>query len=237
MIKSEGTNHQRFFRQNDNYSKTEKENKNRRHSFREKLSDKELAKFQLNRLRVCRLGVKNVRLTLQNFRSEKTRKIYFLRHLNHIRIITPNQPCWCLPERDHLAITIGVWQVICSRPTKDFWGCRVTATDSSKSKNRCTIYREGPAFFRCQKWKISFVRRTSFVLALKHPSRTKSAFTSYILHKLNASLTKATGHRFFHLLLQSFAGYDSVAMDVLQCFSVKRPKRTRPLLFFSQAFE
>jgi len=108
----------------------------------------------------------------------------------------------------------------------------VTATDSSKSKNRCTIYREGPAFFRRRKCKISFMRRTSFVLALKHPNGTKFAFTSYILHKLNASLTNATGHRFVQLLLQSFAGYDSVAMDILPCFSAKRRKRTRRLLFF-----
>jgi len=35
MIKSEGTNHQRFFRKNDDYSKTEKENKNRRHGFQQ----------------------------------------------------------------------------------------------------------------------------------------------------------------------------------------------------------
>jgi len=179
MIKSEGTSHQRFFGKNDDYSKTEKENKNRRHGFREKLSDKKLAKFQLNRLRGCRPWVKNVGLTFQNFRSEKTRKIYFFSGiLTAIRIITPNQPCWCLPERDHLAITIGVWQVICSRPTKHFWGCRVTATDSSKAKNRCTIYHEGPAFFRRRKWKITFERRTAFVLALKHPNGTKSAFTS-----------------------------------------------------------
>jgi len=197
----------------------EKESKNRRHGFWEKLSDKELAKFQLNRLRGCQLRLKNVRLTFQNFRSEKTRKIYFLQHLNRNRIITPNQPCWCLPERDHLAITIGVWQVMCSRPTKNFGSCRVTAADSSKAKNRCTIYREGPAFFHRRKWKITFMRRTAFVLVLKHPNRTKSAFTSYILYKLNASLTKATGHRFVHLLLQSFAGYDNVAMDVLPCFS------------------
>jgi len=81
MIKSEGTNHHRFFRKIDDYSKREKEDKNRRHNFREKLSDKELAKFELNRLRGCRLGVKNARLTFQNFRSEKTRKTYFLRHL------------------------------------------------------------------------------------------------------------------------------------------------------------
>jgi len=76
-IKSEGTNHQRFFRKIDDYSKTEKENKNCRHGFQEKLSDKKLAKFQLNRFRGCRLGAKNVRLTFQNFCSEKTRKIFF----------------------------------------------------------------------------------------------------------------------------------------------------------------
>ena len=121
-IKSEGTNHQHFLWKNDDYSKTEKENKNRRHGFRGKLSDNKLAKFQLNRFRGCRLGVENVRLTFRNFRSEKTRKINFLRHLTHNRIVTPNRPCWCLPERDHLAITIGVLHVICSRPNL-YTGC------------------------------------------------------------------------------------------------------------------
>ena len=77
-IKSEGTNHQHFLWKNDDYSKTEKENKNRRHGFRGKLSDNKLAKFQLNRFRGCRLGVENVRLTFRNFRSEKTRKIYLV---------------------------------------------------------------------------------------------------------------------------------------------------------------
>ena len=108
-IKSEGANHQHFLRKNDDYSKTEKENKNRQHGFGGKLSDNKLSKFQLNRFRGCRLGVENVRLTFRNFRSVKTRKIYFLRHLTDLtrnRIITPN----------HLAITIGVCQVICSRP-------------------------------------------------------------------------------------------------------------------------
>ena len=115
-----GTNYQHLLWKNDDYSKTERENgKNRRHSFQGKLSDNELAKFQLNRFRGCRLGVKHVRLTFRNFRSEKTRKIYFLRHLTRNRIITPNHPSWCLPERDHRAITIGVWQVICSRPMHD----------------------------------------------------------------------------------------------------------------------
>jgi len=55
----------------------------------------------------------------------------------------------------------------------------VIATDSSKAKNRCTIYREGPAFFRRRKWKITFERRTAFVLALKHPNGTKSAFPKF----------------------------------------------------------
>ena len=113
-IKSEGTNHQHFLWKND-YSKTEKENKNRRHGFRGKLSDNKLAKFQLNRFRGCRFAVENVRLTFRNFHSEKTRKTYFWGHLTRNRIITPNRPCWCLPERDHFAI-IGVWQVLCSRP-------------------------------------------------------------------------------------------------------------------------
>ena len=113
---SEGTNHQHFLWKNDDYLKTKKENKNRPHGFRGKLSHNKLTKFQLNRFRGCRLGVKNVRITFRNFRFEKTRKIYFLWHLTRNRIITPNHPCWCLPERDHLAITIGVWQVICSRP-------------------------------------------------------------------------------------------------------------------------
>jgi len=77
MIKSEGTNHQRFFPKNDDYSKTEKENKNRRHSFQEKLSDKELAKFQRNGLRGCQLGVKNVRLTFQKFSFRENKKNVF----------------------------------------------------------------------------------------------------------------------------------------------------------------
>ena len=79
------------------------------HGFGGKQSGNKLSKFQLNRFRGCRLRVEIVRLTFRNFRSEKTRKIFFLRHLTDItrnRIITPN----------HLAITIGVWQVICNRP-------------------------------------------------------------------------------------------------------------------------
>ena len=107
----------------------------------------------------------------------------------------------------------------------------MTATDSSKAKNRCMIYREGPAFFRRRKCKITFVRRTAFILALKHPNGTKSAFTSYTLHKLNASLTKAKGHRFAHHLLQSFAGYDSVAMDVLP-WLVQKDENRHDLFFF-----
>ena len=48
----------------------------------------------------------------------------------------------------------------------------MTATDSSKAKKRCMIYRECPAFLR-RKCKISLVRRTGFVLPLEHPSGTK----------------------------------------------------------------
>ena len=91
-IKSEGTKYQHFLCKNDDYSKTEKENKNRQQGFQGKLSDNELAKFQLNWFRGCRLGVKNVRLTFRNFCSEKTRKIYFLRRLTRNRIITPSHP-------------------------------------------------------------------------------------------------------------------------------------------------
>ena len=82
-IKSEGTNHQHFLWKNDDYSKTDKENRNRRHGFRGKLSDNKLAKLQLNRFKGCSLGVKNVRLTFRNFRSEKARKIYFWRHQDY----------------------------------------------------------------------------------------------------------------------------------------------------------
>ena len=91
-IKSEGANHQHFLWKYDDYSKTEKENKNRRHGFRGKLSDNKLVKFQLNRFRDCRLGVENVRLTFRNFLSEKTRKKYFLRHLTRHRIILTTWP-------------------------------------------------------------------------------------------------------------------------------------------------
>ena len=77
--KSEGTNHQHFLWKNDDYSKTKKENKNRRHAFQGKLSDNKLVKFQPNQFRGCRLGVKNVRLTFRNFCSEKTRKLERLR--------------------------------------------------------------------------------------------------------------------------------------------------------------
>ena len=90
-IKSEGTNHQHFLWKNDDYSKTEKENRNCRHGFRGKLSHNKLAKFQLNQFRGCRLGGKNVRLTCWNFRPEKTRKKYFWRHLTRNRIITSNR--------------------------------------------------------------------------------------------------------------------------------------------------
>ena len=55
---SEGTNHQHFLRKNDDYSKMEKENKNRRHAFQEKQSDNKLAKFQLNRFRAADLELK-----------------------------------------------------------------------------------------------------------------------------------------------------------------------------------
>ena len=145
-IKSEETNHQHFLWKNDDYAKTKKENKNRRRVFRGKLSDNKLVKFQPNGFRGCRLGVKNVRLTFPNFRSEKKRKIYFLRHLTRNRIITLKRPCWCLPERDHLA------------------------------------------------WSPPIARKP----------RTGARFIANALR---------SSHRFVDLLLQSFTGYDSVAME------------------------
>ena len=60
--------------------------------------------------------VKKVCLTLWNFQSVKTRKIYSLWHLTHNRIITSNRPSYGLPEMVHLAVTIDIWQVICRRP-------------------------------------------------------------------------------------------------------------------------
>ena len=191
-IKSEEANHQHFLWKNADYLKTEKEKKNPRHGFGGKLSDNKPAKFQLNRFRGCRLGVENMRLPFRNFRSEKTRKIYFLRHLTdltRIRIITPN----------NLAITIGVWQVICSRP-KLYVGrhesyyqrlvnskLSLTYTDREnykpltlsrdrhrylESQKRCTIYRKCAAFLH-RKCKISLVQRSGFVLPMEHPSGTK----------------------------------------------------------------
>ena len=52
-----------------------KRKQNRRHGFREKLSDNKLAKFKPNRSGGCRLVVKNVRLTFRNDRSEKKKQI------------------------------------------------------------------------------------------------------------------------------------------------------------------
>ena len=53
--------------------------------------------------------------------------------------------------------------------------------------NRCTIYRERPAFFRRRKCKISFVRRTAIVLALKHPSGPKFANSPQVQRFLDKS--------------------------------------------------
>jgi len=77
-IKSEETNHQHFLWKNDDYSKTEKENKNRRHGFRGKLSDNNLTKFQPNRYGGCRLGVKKSALNFPKFSfREKKNNIFF----------------------------------------------------------------------------------------------------------------------------------------------------------------
>ena len=150
-IKSEVANHQHFLWKNDNYSKTGKriQSKNPQHDLRKTIWQYKLAKFQLNRFKDCWLGVENVCLTFQNLCSEKTRKIYFLWHLTSNRIIMPN----------HLAITIGVWQVICSRPNL------YAGRDNDLSQIPC--------FFHHWKCKISLVRQTAFVLPLEHPSETK----------------------------------------------------------------
>ena len=158
-------------------------------------------KFQLNRFRGCRLGVENVLLTFRNFRSEKTRKIYFLRHLTDLtrnRIITPN----------HLAITIGVLtgdmqQAKTLRGTdtnhyyqrfivnlklsfhvyrprklkKTFEAVALPPSIARKPRtmhdlSRTPCFSLFPAFLR-RKCKVSLVRRTGFVLPLEHLSGTK----------------------------------------------------------------
>ena len=65
----------------------------RRHHIGEKLSDNTLAKFQPNRFRRCRLGVKNVRSTCRNFHFEEKSKMYFLRLLTRNGSITPKRQC------------------------------------------------------------------------------------------------------------------------------------------------
>ena len=83
------------------------------------LEDYKLAKFRPNGFRSCRLEVKKCKLTCTGNAPKcllQEKRKYFLRHLTRNRIIMPKCPCWCLPERDHYAITTGVWQVICSRP-------------------------------------------------------------------------------------------------------------------------
>ena len=90
----------------------------------------------------------------------------------------------------------------------------MTATNSSKAKNRCTIYREHPAFFSRQKCKISFVRRTAFTGTSKWSQVRKfSASLTFLWQKRQVTDS-------FDLLLQSFTGYDGVAMELLPCFSV-----------------
>ena len=78
-INSEGINHPHFlWKKWRLFENGEEKNKNCQHSFRGKLSDNKLAKFQLNRFKGCWLGVENVLLTFSwNFHSEKRRKIYF----------------------------------------------------------------------------------------------------------------------------------------------------------------
>lgn len=98
QIKLGKTNHQHFLWTNRDYSKTKKENKNRRHGFGGKPSDKQLAKFQPNRSRGCRLGAKNVRSIYRNLLSEKNSKVYFRRRPTRKGITTPKRQSWWTPE-------------------------------------------------------------------------------------------------------------------------------------------
>jgi len=90
--------------------KTKRRIKIDRHGFVEELSGNILAQFQPNWSSGCRLGVKNVRTTRQNFTFEKKRKIYFLRRLASNEIMTPKCPASSIlidtRNKDQLSQTI-----------------------------------------------------------------------------------------------------------------------------------
>ena len=69
-------------------------------------------------------------------------------------------------------------------------------------------------FFRRQKSKISFVRRTAFILALEHSSETKFInFPQRYLDKSDKSPIRCSSPAVFTF-------YDSMAIELLPCFSV-----------------
>ena len=79
----------------------------RRHGFVEKLSGNNPAKFQPNWSSGCRLVVKNLRTTRQNFTFEKKRKMHFLRRLASNEIMTPKSPASsiCIDTREGSAFS------------------------------------------------------------------------------------------------------------------------------------
>ena len=72
--------------------KRSKRGDNNSHGFVETLSGNNLAKFQPNWSSGCRLRVKNVGTTRQNFTFKKKRRICFLRRLASNEIMTPKYP-------------------------------------------------------------------------------------------------------------------------------------------------
>ena len=78
-IKSEEINPQHSFDKLTIIRKRKKETKVTDTEFEENYLTISFAKFQPNRVKGCRLGVKNLRSTFRNSRSERKRKMYFLR--------------------------------------------------------------------------------------------------------------------------------------------------------------
>ena len=98
----------------------------------------------------------------------------------------------------------------------------MTTTNTVARKSRTDAWYDlslMPYFFCCRKCKISFVRRTAFILALKHPS-------PFLLRKFSTSSTLPWQKRQVADLL-IFSGSLSLAtkawpwsFSVLPCFSV-----------------
>ena len=103
----------------------------------------------------------------------------------------------------------------------------MTATASSKAKSRCTIYRERAAFFRRRKCKIRFVRRTTFVWHWNIQVEPSPFLLSYfflevqrLLDKSDKSPIRCNWLIFSCSLSPATILYDSVAVELLPCFSV-----------------